>query len=78
MTTADAKTGAHPGDDGRSPPGCRGAAQNDLADAELDQVCGGVRRQSGRLYYRDSDPDSQAHGTTSGGDVSSWPGASGS
>lgn len=29
-----------------------------LTDAELKQVAGGVRRQSGRLYYRDIDPRS--------------------
>ena len=48
----------------------------ELADEELTNVCGGVRRQSGRLYYRDSEPAMQGHGAVVGRGISSLPGAS--
>lgn len=38
-----------------------------LADTDLDRVSGGVRRQSGRLYYRDGDPGMTSHNTSSVG-----------
>lgn len=76
MTAGNTKTDVPADDDVRGHAARSVPMQNDLADAELDQVCGGVRRQSGRLYYRDSEPAMQGHGVVSGRGILSSSGTS--